>query len=324
MSDINNRIRNILTKEDFEPIKKAELEGDLIVRPVVNYWPDVLRRLMKDRMAVFCLVVILAMILLSVFVPIFSPYSFDQTDLLKSNHSPNSQNWFGTDRVGRDLFTRVWYGSRVSLGIGFVGAILPYLIGMLVGGVSGWFGGWIDMLIMRIIDIGLCIPPMIYFILIIVYFGGGPFSMILAFAIMGWMGAARGFRGRVLQFKNREFNLAARTLGASPMRIVFKHILPNITGNLVVGLTAAIPAAIFMEAGLSYIGLGVEPPLTSLGKLSADGSLVFRTYPYQLFIPGTVISLIIFSFFMFGNALRDALDPRLRDLPAKERRRLRK
>jgi oligopeptide transport system permease protein len=315
--------KKIFTNDDFKPID-TNIEHDLIVRPVVKYWSDVIRRLLEDKVAVFCLLVILIMIILAIFVPILSQYTFDQTNLTKSNNPPNFQNWFGTDRVGRDLFTRVWYGSRVSLGIGFIGAIMPFFIGIIIGGISGWFGGWVDIIIMRIIDIGICIPPMIYFILIIVFFGAGPFSMILGVAMIGWMGSARGFRARVMQFKNLEFNLAAITLGATPSRVILRHILPNITGNIVVGLTAAIPAAIFMEAGLSFIGLGVGPPLTSLGKLASDGALVFRTYPYQLFIPGTVISLIIFSFFMFGNSLRDALDPRLRDLPPKARRRLRK
>ena len=199
------------------------------------------------------------------------------------------------------------------LAVGFIGAILPFMIGMFVGSVAGWFGGWVDMVIMRVIDIGLCIPSMIYVILILVYFGGGPQAIIIALAVMNWMGPARGYRGRILQFKNREFTLAAETLGATPMRIIYRHILPNILGNIVVSLTSFVPAAIFMEASLAFIGLGIAPPMTSLGQLASDGAGMYRTHFYQFIIPSLVISLIIFAFFMLGNCLRDALDPQLRD-----------
>ena len=255
----------------------------------------------------------LILILLAVFAPIFSPYRYDQTDLLSSNLSPSAEHWFGTDSAGRDMWTRVWVGARVSLAVGFIGAILPFLIGMFVGSVAGWFGGWVDMAIMRVIDIGLCIPSMIYVILILVYFGGGPQAIIIALAVMNWMGPARGYRGRILQFKNREFTLAAETLGATPMRIIYRHILPNILGNIVVSLTSFVPAAIFMEASLAFIGLGIAPPMTSLGQLASDGAGMYRTHFYQFIIPSLVISLIIFAFFMLGNCLRDALDPQLRD-----------
>jgi oligopeptide transport system permease protein len=302
-----------ISAEDFVPLEENSLDREAIVRPSVRYWPDVWRRLRQNRMAMFCLALIGLMILMAIFVPIVSPYSFDQTNLSARSQRPSAKHWFGTDSVGRDMFTRVWYGSRVSLAIGFIGAILPYAIGMLVGGIAGWFGGWVDMLIMRLIDVGLCIPQMIYIILIMIYLGGGPDSLVIALAAIGWMGSARGFRGRVLQFKNREFTLTARALGASPLRIIFRHILPNIMGNMAVGLSAAVPAAIFMEAGLSFVGLGVKSPDTSLGQLASEGAGYFRTQPHLLVCPSIVISLIIFAFFMFGNCLRDALDPHLRD-----------
>ena len=291
----------------------SKLDTDQIVRPSVSYWAGVWRRLRQDKLAIACAVLLLILILLAVFAPIFSPYRYDQTDLLSSNLSPSADHWFGTDSAGRDMWTRVWVGARVSLAVGFIGAILPFLIGMFVGSVAGWFGGWVDMAIMRVIDIGLCIPSMIYVILILVYFGGGPQAIIIALAVMNWMGPARGYRGRILQFKNREFTLAAETLGATPMRIIYRHILPNILGNIVVSLTSFVPAAIFMEASLAFIGLGIAPPMTSLGQLASDGAGMYRTHVYQFIIPSLVISLIIFAFFMLGNCLRDALDPQLRD-----------
>ncbi|MGI6577998.1 MAG: ABC transporter permease [Eubacteriales bacterium] len=299
--------------DDFEFVDRDEKDKEAIVRPSTSYWPDVWRRLKGNRLAMTCLAVIVFLIVMSVFAPIFSKYEYDATNLTKSNLEPCAEHWFGTDSVGRDMWTRIWVGSRVSLMVGFIGAILPFVLGMIVGAIAGWFGGWVDMIIMRIIDIGLCIPSMIYVILIILYFGGGAHSLVLAMAIMGWMGSARGFRGRVLQFKNREFTLAARTLGASPMRIIFRHILPNILGNMAVSLTSFVPSVIFMEAGLSFIGLGIAPPMTSLGQLASDGAGKYRTFFYQFAIPSIVISIIIFAFFMFGNCLRDALDPQLRD-----------
>ena len=295
------------------PVDRSKLDTDQIVRPSVSYWAGVWRRLKQDKLAIFCALLLLVLILLAIFAPIFSPYQYDQTDLLSSNLSPSAEHWFGTDSAGRDMWTRVWVGARVSLAVGFIGAILPFLIGMFVGSIAGWFGGWIDMLIMRIIDIGLCIPSMIYVILILVYLGGGPQAIIIALAVMNWMGPARGYRGRILQFKNREFTLAAETLGASPMRIIYRHILPNILGTIVVSLTSFVPAAIFMEASLAFIGLGIAPPMTSLGQLASDGAGMYRTHFYQFAIPSLVISLIIFAFFMLGNCMRDALDPQLRD-----------
>ncbi len=301
-----------ISPSEFTPIGD-KLDTDQIVRPSVSYWKGVWRRIKQDKLAIFCFSLLILLILFAIFAPVFSPYEYDRTSLLEGNLKPSAAHWFGTDSAGRDLWTRVWVGARVSLAVGFIGAILPFLIGMFIGSVAGWFGGWVDMVIMRIIDIGLCIPSMIYIILILVYFGGGAKAIIIALAVMNWMGPARGYRGRILQFKNREFTLAAQTLGASPMRIIYRHILPNILGNIVVSLTSFVPAAIFMEASLAFIGLGISPPMTSLGQLASDGASMYRTQFYQFIIPSLVISLIIFSFFMLGNCLRDALDPQLRD-----------
>jgi oligopeptide transport system permease protein len=304
---------NDIKNTDFKFIDIGSMDTESIVRPSTSYWPDVWMRLRRNRLAMTCLTIIAVLTLLAIFAPILSDYEYDATNLSKANLPPCAEHWFGTDSVGRDLWTRVWVGARVSLMVGLVGAIIPFVIGTIVGAIAGWFGGWIDMIIMRIIDVGLCIPSMIYVILIILYLGGGAKSLIVAMAIMGWMGSARGFRARVLQFKNREFALAAKTLGASPKRIVFRHILPNILGNIAVGLASFIPSVIFMEAGLSFIGLGIAPPMTSLGQLASDGAGKYRTFFYQFAIPSLVISIIIFAFFMFGNCLRDSLDPKLRD-----------
>ena len=299
---------------DFTPVAEKG-DADEIVRPSTRYWPEAMKRLFSNKLADFCVFLIVVMILLAIFVPIFSPYNFDDIDLATGCVKPCAEHWFGTDTQGRDMFTRVWVGARISLLIGFVGALAPFLIGSVIGAVAGWVGGWVDMIIMRICDIMLCIPSMIYLILLLMVLGGSAKSMIIAIAISGWMGSAISFRTRVLQFKNREFTLAARAQGASGARIIVRHILPNILGNIAVGLSRSIPGAIFMEAGMSYIGLGITIPNTSLGQLSTAGNSYFLiSSKFHLFLwPSVVISVMIFAFFMFGNCLRDALDPRIRD-----------
>lgn len=284
-----------------------------MVRPSVSYWTDVFRRLRSDKVAMVSFGVIFVIALFAIFAPILSPYDYETTNLKATNLAPCAEHWFGTDQLGRDLWARVWVGARVSLTIGLGGAIAPQLVGILIGGISGYFGGWVDMLIMRIIDIGVCIPELVYITLMMLFMGSGPLAIILTIGMVGWMGSARFIRGRILQFKNREFVLAAKTQGASPLRQIFRYILPNILGQQVVSITAAIPGAIFMEAYLSFIGLGIKSPMTSWGQLSQVGASFYRVYPYQLFIPGAFISVTILAFYLFGNCLRDALDPHLRD-----------
>lgn len=313
---------------DFTPVDPSLRDVDQIVRPSARYWPEVWKRLFRNKLADVCLGIIVLMLLLAVFAPMLSPYNYDAADLLHTNVKPCAEHLFGTDTTGRDMWTRVWVGARASLLIGFLGALAPFLIGTFIGGISGWCGGKVDMVIMRICDVMLCIPSMIYMILILMVMGGSVQAMVVAMAIAGWMGSARSFRGRIIQFKNREFTLAARLQGAGGLRIVFRHILPNILGNIAVSLCGSVPGAIFMEAGMSYIGLGVTPPRTSLGQLSTTGVNSFLIpSQFHLFLwPALVISVMIFAFFMFGNCLRDALDPRLRDeeFNARRLRRLRR
>lgn len=316
---------SVLTEADFEPISE-DTEFEEKFRPSKRYWPEVWQRLRKNKVAVTCMILLGVIILAAIFVPIFSPYDYDVAVLKDARQGPSAKHWFGTDQVGRDVFTRVWIGTRVSLLIGVIGALIPYIIGIVVGAIAGWFGGKVDMVIMRIVDVMICIPSMIYMILVLVAIGGGAVSLIIALAIAGWMGSARGFRGRILQFKNREFVLAAKVLGTKPGKIIFRHILPNILGNMAVGLCSAIPGAIFAEASMSFIGLGINPPQTSLGQLCTDGVKVFLTQVHCFIFPAIIICLIIFCLYMFGNCLRDALDPKLRDeeyLARKFRRRKR-
>jgi len=303
--------KSIITAADFVRIADKEKKKEDIVRPGMSYWANVLRKMVTNKIAVICFIYTMIIIGFAILAPILSPYNYDTTALTEGNLSPNSTHWFGTDTVGRDLWTRVWVGARVSLLIGLFGSIVPEIVGILVGGIAGYFGGWVDMVIMRIIDVGICIPSLVYVTMLMLFMGAGPVTIILALALTGWMGSARSVRGRIMQFKNREFVLASRALGGSPFRLIFKDILPNIMGQIVVGITSGIPQAIFMEAYLSFIGMGVQSPMTSWGQLSQTGVNVFRIYPYQLYIPSIIISLTILVFYIFGNCLRDALDPKL-------------
>ena len=308
-----NSEMELFNDSDFITLPQGENKGDVMVRPSVSYWSDVWRRICSDRVAMVSLAVITIIALMAVFAPILCPYKYETADLLATNLGPCREHWFGTDSLGRDQWARVWVGARTSLLIGIGGAIVPQIIGIFLGGISGYFGGWVDMLIMRIIDIGVCIPSLVYVTLIMLWLGSGPVAIVLAIAITGWMDSGRVVRGRMLQFKNREFVLAAKTQGASSLRIIFRHILPNILGQQVVSISSAIPGAIFLEAYLSFIGLGIKSPMTSWGQLCQMGASFYRLYPYQLFIPGVFISVTILAFYLFGNCLRDALDPHLRN-----------
>jgi oligopeptide transport system permease protein len=303
----------VLPPEAFTPVDVDAGKGEAIVRPSIGFWHDVARRLLKNRVAMAGLACILIIAFMAIFAPMLSPYEYSATDLKHRNASPSAEHWFGTDKLGRDLWTRVWVGARVSLLVGIFGAIVPALIGIFIGGIAGYAGGKFDMVTMRLVDIFICIPGMIYVILIMIYLGSGPLPIIVAFAFAGWMGSARNVRGLVLQLKEREYVLAARTLGASPGRLIFRHLIPNTLGIVVVGMTMAVPAAIFFEAYLSFIGLGVQPPMTSWGQLANMGVAAFRVNPGQLFIPAAFICATMLSFNLLGDGLRDALDPRLRD-----------
>ena len=279
----------------------------------LSYWSDARRRLFKNKLAMISLFFIILIFILSLVIPLISPYTYEQQNLLNINTPPSAQHIFGTDSLGRDLWVRVWYGARVSLAVGIFGSIIPSLIGVVIGGISGYFGGKVDMIIMRAIDIIMCVPSMIYVILIMLYIGSGPIPLIISFALTGWMGTARNVRGLVLQLKEREFVLASKALGASSSSLIFSHLIPNTLGIVIVSMTMGVPSAIFQEAYLSFIGLGIAPPIPSWGQLANLGTAVFRIYPYQLLIPAVMISITMLSFNLFGDGLRDALDPKLRN-----------
>lgn len=301
-----------LRQEQFKHIGINEEKSQAIIRPSMTYWQDAWRRLKKNPIAMISLFLIIIFGVMSMVGPFMTPFNYYENNLLEGNLKPNLTHWFGTDSLGRDLWERVWEGAKISLFIGVVTALINGIVGTLIGGTSGFFGGKLDMLIMRAIDILIALPPLIFTILIMIYLGSGLVPIILALAITGWLGLARLVRGQVLALKEQEFVLAARTLGASSSRLILRHLIPNTLGVIIVSLTFAIPNAIFAEAFLSFIGLGIQAPQTSWGQLSQLGIQAMQSYPYQLIIPAVFISLTMLSLQLLGDGLRDALDPRMR------------
>ena len=298
--------------EDFLPLSNEERLTAETLRPSKTYWADVWSRLKEDRLAVFGLAVIVAVILFAVFAPILSQYKYDEMDFNFSNDPPTMTHWFGCDMFGRDLFVRVAYGARISLAVGFIASFISLFIGVVYGGVSGYKGGRIDEVLMRVVDVIYSVPAMIYVILLMVVVGPGLKSIFITLGISYWAPMARMVRAEVMRIKSEEFVIAARVTGASPSRILFRHIIPNAMGAVLVTLTFSVPGAIFTEAFLSFVGLGVSAPMASWGVLCSESVPAMAIYPWQLFFPAVAISVTILAFNFLGDGLRDALDPKLR------------
>ncbi len=301
-----------LTDALLSPAVKSSEDLNKVVRPSLTYWQDAWIKLKKNRVALAGLIILIVYVLLAIFAPIFSQHDFASQNAKLLNQAPGAEHWFGTDQAGRDLWVRNWMGARVSLFIGLMVVMINTAIGCIVGGVSGFFGGQVDMVIMRVIDVLYGIPMIILAILLMVVMGQGIFPLILAMVAVGWIGSARLVRGQVLQLKNTEYVMAARTLGASNSRIIFRHMLPNIGGILITSMTMAIPQAIFNEAFLSFIGIGVKAPQCSWGSLAQIATQVYKIHPYQMLIPAFFICTTMLSLNMLGDGLRDALDPKMR------------
>ncbi|MDO5713751.1 MAG: ABC transporter permease [Tissierellia bacterium] len=300
----------------FEPAKR-EQDGDKITRPTIGYWADVFRRLRQNKLAMTGLVLIIIMVILAFVGPMITGTDYATTDLPNMNQNPSSKSFFGTDILGRDLFTRVCYGIRYSILIGVLAAAFDFFVGVTYGGIAGMAGSKLDTLMMRIAEIVYAIPYMLIVILISVTLsneqGASLLTLVLAMSITGWVPMAIMVRGQVLQLREHEYALASQSLGADKGYILRKHILPNTLGPILVNITLTVPRAIFAEATLSFMSLGLQPPQPSLGVLSNDGLEVMGAgIFYQIFFPALFISLIMFSFNVLGDGLRDALDPRLR------------
>ena len=299
--------------EKFEIIGTDDFSGDIIARPKIGYWADAWRRLKENKIALVALIVLLLLIVMVCIGPAISGYNFEQMDTSAINQKPSAEHWFGTDSLGRDLFARVWQAGRVSLAIGVVGAVVASVIGCIYGGIASYFGGIVDDIMMRIVEVLLSIPYLIIVILISVVTDSKSIgTMMLALTLTGWCGIARLVRGQMLQLKSQEYVLAANALGVSPFKIIMRHMIPNTIGIIIVAITFDIPGYIFSEAFLSYIGLGIKPPNCSWGVLAKDGIAQLRIHPYQVFVPAFLICTTMLALNLLGDGLRDAFDPKLR------------
>lgn len=310
--NLNVTVSNSISKDMFEKVPSADKNSEAIVRPSLTYWQDVWRRLKENKLAMIGLTFVILITIIAIIGPLLSKYNYYSQDLEIANQPPSSAHWFGTDKFGRDIFVRILYGARISLAVGYAASILNIVIGILYGGIAGYFGGKIDNFMMRIVDILYSIPMMIYVILLMVIFGAGLKSIIIALSIAYWLTMARIVRGQIMSLKQQEFVLAAKTLGASSMRILLRHLIPNCMGPIIVTLTLSVPEAIFTESFLSFIGLGVSAPQASWGTLASEALEGFQLYPTQLFFPALAICLTILAFNLLGDGLRDALDPKMR------------
>lgn len=297
----------------FEVVGISENQGDIIARPRVGYFKDAWRRFKENKVALIAMCILLLLIVMVIIGPALSGYKFEAVDKAAKNQAPSAAHWFGTDKLGRDLFARVWVGGRVSIIIGITGALISSVVGCIYGGIAAYFGGKVDTIMMRIVEIIISIPYLIVVIIMSIILNSKSLgTLILAMTITGWCGMARLVRGQMLQIKNEEYILAAKAMGVSPWKIVVKYMIPNTISVVIVSITFDIPGYILSEAFLSYIGLGIQPPGTSWGALASSAQIQFAHYPYQLFFPSIMIALTMLSFTLMGDGLRDALDPRLR------------
>jgi oligopeptide transport system permease protein len=340
-----------LNPDDFIPSTIEEKEAFIPQHKSISYWADAWRRLRKNYAAMVCIGLILFFILFAALGPAVIPYSYDEQIRGSENLYPMKYSQteisritagegvfphiFGTDNLGRDILVRLMYGCRVSMVIGLSAAFLTLLIGVIYGSIAGFLGGRTDMIMMRIVDVIYSVPDVLVVLLlavtikplltsyadshqtavlgrIIIALGPSIIGIFMAFALLYWTTLARIIRGQVLQLKQQEYVTAARALGASKKRIVFKHILPNCVGPLVAATCLEIPLAIFLESFLSFLGVGVNAPMTSLGSMASDALKGMYTYTFRLIVPASFLSLMILSFNIFGDGLRDALDPRLK------------
>ena len=339
-----------MTTETHPGTGKIAVGGVPLIRKRESLWLDALHRLFRNRAAVAGLAIIVILILTAIFADFIAPKTYDKQVLTDQNKVPayigtifpsmrpymkvSNEYTLGADALGRDLFSRLIYGSRISLSIAFIGPLISLCIGIIYGSISGYFGGRVDNIMMRIVDVLYAFPGLLFIILLMAFFRstfakpepgtftyvlgqidaqfGGMLFIIIGIGLTAWETMARMTRGQVLAVREKEFVEAARTLGASDLRIMFRHILPNIIGPLVVMETLAIPGYISMEAFLSFIGLGINPPTPSWGAMIAEGAPAIRTYPNQAIFPALALAITMFAFNFLGDGLRDALEPRMR------------
>ena len=297
----------------YQPLDKASISADQISRPSVSYWKDAWRRFRKDKLAMFGLVMIIIVSLFAIFGPMFCPYEYDEADFLSIAQWPSKVHWFGTDALGRDLYVRVLYGARISLSIGVVAALVNMVIGVLYGGIAGYFGGKVDNILMRLMDILMAIPGMLLAISLAAVLKPGLMNLVIAIAIADVPGYARVVRASVLTIKDQEYIEAATCIGASDRRIILRHIIPNCMAPIIVQATLGVAGAILSAASLSFLGLGIQPPTPEWGSMLSSARQFIRQYWHMTTFPGLAIMITIFALNVLGDGLRDALDPRMKN-----------
>jgi len=316
--------------------EKKQIIGEAIIpeRPEVSLWKDAFRRMCKNKMAVLGAIIIIALFLLAVFAPYIAPYHYAEGSLKDNYAKPGDKYLIGADFMGRDVLSRIIYGTRISLSVGIIGALTSFIIGILYGVISGYYGGKVDNIMMRFVDIMYGFPTLLLIILMMVLFKstfaittpgsfagtlseidkafGGLFFIFIGIGITAWIGMARIARGMALSLREKEFVEAARATGNSNFQIMIKHVLPNLIGPCIVAVTLQIPRYITFEAFLSFIGLGVNPPTPSWGMMISEGYTAIRSNPHLALYPGIALAITMMAFNFLGDGLRDALDPRMK------------
>lgn len=279
----------------------------------VGLWRDAAYRFSKNRIAMIGLVIVTILITMAIFAPWIAPEPYDQQDFTEAWKMPSWKHPMGTDGLGRDLLSRLIYGAQISLMVGFVVQLIVLGIGLPLGGVAGYYGGKADHAVMRIVDIMSAFPQLLFIILLTSVLGSGLFNIFIAIGVTGWVGVCRLIRGQILSLREKEFVEAARAMGARSGWILMKHLLPNALAPIIVSVTLGIPGAIFAEAGLSFLGIGIRPPFPSWGQMVGENAPYIRSYWHLSVFPAVMIALSMLGFTLVGDGLRDAMDPKMRD-----------
>ncbi|CAM4096663.1 oligopeptide ABC transporter permease [Listeria booriae] len=334
-----------ISKELFQPAQMKASEHEKITRPSLTFMQDSWIRIRKNKAALVSIIVLGLIVIMAFIGPLISGYTFEEQNTPQASLPPKVQGfenmpfwngkqniggeevdvykqknvpedtyyWFGSDTLGRDQFTRVWKGTQISLFIGLVAAFFDLIVGVTYGMISGFSGGRVDNVMQRILEVASAIPNLVVVILMLLVLDPGIMSIIIAIAMTSWITMARVVRGQVLKLKDQEFVLASKTLGGSTPSILFKHLLPNLSGVIIINVMFSIPSAIFFEAFLGFIGLGIPAPMASLGTLISEGYKTLQVLPYMVLYPTLVLCIIMIAFNLIADGLRDAFDPKMRD-----------
>ena len=300
--------------DDFEFVGEHRDITKDVVAPATPAWKDIINRFIQNKGALIGVICIVVILLFAIFAPIVSSFSFDDINNTIASTAPNGTHWFGTDTFGRDLWVRVWTGTRYSLFIAVVAILIDVVVGTTYGLISGYFGGKVDSVMQRFQEVVNSIPTLVVLTILLMVMEASLTTIIIALAFTEWIGMSRITRAQVLKVKEEEFVLASRTVGAGDFFIIFKEILPNIYSQMIIMVMMSIPNAIFYEAYLSFVGLGLPIPLASLGTLINDGYKSFLVYPYMMLIPVAIFSILMLSFNLLGDGLRDAFDPTMKEM----------